>query len=202
MLSGLTFWQIKSSRQHIKTERGCHLPQDLSAIHRWPFGTRTLDCGIGHGLIKATNLAAATLLLTATTATVFTDNFQFRRRDLVAEDVKSAPAVIGLNSHDRSSGYELRAGLFRFVCNNGLMVADGLIPAVHVRHSGQELGQIIQASGQILNQRYSHASARGSGNLAQRAENRGRDARGIHRRAVMGGGDRSTPETRPSTRSL
>jgi len=32
------------------------------------------------------------------------------------------------------------------------MVADGLIPAVHVRHSGQELGQIIAASSKILGQ--------------------------------------------------
>jgi len=77
---------------------------------------------------------------------------RFQRRDLIAEVGEYAPEVILLNSHDRSSGYQLRAGLFRFVCKNGLMVADGLIPAVHVRHSGQELNQIISASFKILNQ--------------------------------------------------
>ena len=55
-------------------------------------------------------------------------------------------------SHDRSSGYQLHAGLFRFVCRNGMMVADSLIPSIHVRHTGQEIGQIIQASFQILEQ--------------------------------------------------
>jgi hypothetical protein len=60
--------------------------------------------------------------------------------------------VILLNSHDRSSGYQLHAGLFRFVCRNGMMVADSLIPSIHVRHTGQEIGQIIQASFQILEQ--------------------------------------------------
>ena len=57
-----------------------------------------------------------------------------------------------LNSHDRSSGYELRAGMFRFVCRNGLMVADSLIPALHVRHTGQELSRIIEAGFTILSQ--------------------------------------------------
>lgn len=77
---------------------------------------------------------------------------RFQRRDIIAEQGEFAPEVIVVNSHDRSSGYELRAGLYRFACSNGLMVADSLIPAVHVRHTGQELGQIIQASFQILEQ--------------------------------------------------
>jgi hypothetical protein len=77
---------------------------------------------------------------------------RFQRRELVAEVGEYAPEVVLLNSHDRSSGYQIRAGLYRFVCKNGLMVADGLIPAVYVRHSGQELTQIIEASFQILDQ--------------------------------------------------
>lgn len=85
------------------------------------------------------------------------DGFQrhlirFQRRELVAEVGDYAPEVVLLNSHDRSSGYQIRAGLYRFVCKNGLMVADGLIPAVYVRHSGQELTQIIEASFKILEQ--------------------------------------------------
>jgi len=77
---------------------------------------------------------------------------RFQRRDQVAEVDEFAPEVILLNSHDRSSGYELRAGMFRFVCRNGLMVADSLIPAIHVRHTGQELGRIIEASATLLGQ--------------------------------------------------
>jgi len=77
---------------------------------------------------------------------------RFQRRDQAAVLNEYAPEVVLINSHDRSSGYELRAGLFRFVCANGLLVADSLLPAVHVRHTGQELQNIIQASFQILGQ--------------------------------------------------
>jgi hypothetical protein len=51
---------------------------------------------------------------------------RFQRRDVVAEVGDYAPEVILLNSHDRSSGYQLHAGLFRFVCRNGMMVAHSL----------------------------------------------------------------------------
>ncbi len=77
---------------------------------------------------------------------------RFQRRDQVAEVGDYAPEVILLNSHDRSSGYQIHAGLFRFVCRNGLMVPDSLIPSVYVRHTGDESPEIIQASFKILSQ--------------------------------------------------
>ena len=77
---------------------------------------------------------------------------RFQRRDQVAEVGEFAPEVVLLNSHDRTSGYQIHAGLFRFICRNGLMVAGSLIPSVHVRHSGHELSEIIGASFKILGQ--------------------------------------------------
>jgi hypothetical protein len=77
---------------------------------------------------------------------------RFQRRDLAAEVGDYASEVILLNSHDRSSGYQIHAGLFRWVCRNGLMFADSLIPSVHVRHTAHELPEIIRASFQILEQ--------------------------------------------------
>ena len=77
---------------------------------------------------------------------------RFQRRDMVAEVGDFAPEVILLNSHDRSSGYQIHAGLFRYVCRNGLLVADSLIPSVHVRHTCHELPEIIEASFKILGQ--------------------------------------------------
>ena len=77
---------------------------------------------------------------------------RFQRRDQVAELDEFAPEVVLLNSHDRPSGYQIHAGMFRFVCKNGMLVADSLIPAIHVRHTGQELGLIISASFDILSQ--------------------------------------------------
>jgi len=77
---------------------------------------------------------------------------RFQRRDEIAEKGEYTPEVVLINSHDRSSGYQIHAGLFRFICSNGLMVADSLIPSIHVRHTGQEIGQIITASFEILGQ--------------------------------------------------
>jgi len=77
---------------------------------------------------------------------------RFQRRDEIAEKGEYTPEVVLINSHDRSSGYQIHAGLFRFICSNGMMVADSLIPSIHVRHTGQEIGQIITASFQILEQ--------------------------------------------------
>jgi hypothetical protein len=77
---------------------------------------------------------------------------RFQRRDEIAEKGEYTPEVVLINSHDRSSGYQIHAGLFRFICSNGMMVSDGLIPSIHVRHTGQEIGQIITASFQILDQ--------------------------------------------------
>jgi hypothetical protein len=46
------------------------------------------------------------------------------------------PEIILGNSHDRSSGYTLSAGLFRLVCANGLMRAGDGMGSVSVRHVG------------------------------------------------------------------
>jgi hypothetical protein len=35
------------------------------------------------------------------------------------------PEVVLVNSHDKSSAYQLHCGLFRLVCTNGMVVSDG-----------------------------------------------------------------------------
>jgi hypothetical protein len=59
------------------------------------------------------------------------------------------PELILTNSHDGASAYKLDAGLFRLVCQNGLMVCDANISQMNVRHSGGADG-IIEASYQIV----------------------------------------------------
>jgi len=46
------------------------------------------------------------------------------------------PEIVLTNSHDRTSGYNLSAGLFRLVCSNGLMRAGDGIGSVSIRHAG------------------------------------------------------------------
>ena len=42
----------------------------------------------------------------------------------------SVPEVVFLNSHDGTSAYQLRMGIFRVVCTNGLIVSRGCVPGV------------------------------------------------------------------------
>jgi hypothetical protein len=46
------------------------------------------------------------------------------------------PEVVLLNSHDKSSAYQLHCGLFRLVCSNGLVVADATFHRISIKHSG------------------------------------------------------------------
>ena len=48
-----------------------------------------------------------------------------------------------LNSHDGTSAYQLRVGLFRLVCLNGLMVSAGSIATVRVAHRGDVVDDVV-----------------------------------------------------------
>ncbi len=77
---------------------------------------------------------------------------RFQRRDLIAVKGEFAAEICLVNSHDRSSAYQLHAGLFRFICGNGMMVADSTFERVSIRHSGFTPDQVIDASFQVLDQ--------------------------------------------------
>ena len=55
------------------------------------------------------------------------------------------------NSHDGASAYKLHSGLFRAVCLNGMVVADGLVEHVSVRHTGDP-GDVIDATYEVVDQ--------------------------------------------------
>jgi hypothetical protein len=61
------------------------------------------------------------------------------------------PEVIVTNAHDGGSAYKLDAGLYRLVCTNGMMVAQGTVPGVSVRHSGQ-IDNIIDAAFEVIDE--------------------------------------------------
>lgn len=71
---------------------------------------------------------------------------RFQRAELIAKAGEFTPELILTNSHDRSSAYVVAAGLWRFVCSNGLMVADSTVASIHIRHSGRETEEVLQAS--------------------------------------------------------
>ena len=51
-----------------------------------------------------------------------------------------------LNSHDGSSAYQLRMGLFRVVCTNGMIVSRGAFPAYCVSHRGNVVDEVVAAA--------------------------------------------------------
>ncbi len=60
------------------------------------------------------------------------------------------PEVVLLNSHDKSSAYQLHCGLFRLVCSNGMVVSDGTFQRISIKHSGFSPDSVIDASFRVL----------------------------------------------------
>jgi hypothetical protein len=60
-----------------------------------------------------------------------------------------ANEVILLNSHDGTSSYQMLAGMFRFVCQNGLVCGDTFAD-VRVPHKGNVTDQVIEGAYEVL----------------------------------------------------
>jgi hypothetical protein len=60
-----------------------------------------------------------------------------------------ANEIILLNSHDGTSSYQMLAGMFRFVCSNGLVCGD-TVADVRVPHKGDVAGSVIEGAYQVL----------------------------------------------------
>ncbi|BDE70849.1 hypothetical protein HQS1_19730 [Delftia lacustris] len=61
-----------------------------------------------------------------------------------------ANEIILLNSHDGTSSYQMPAGMFRFVCSNGLVCGD-TVADVRVPHKGDVAGKVFEGAYQVLN---------------------------------------------------
>lgn len=72
--------------------------------------------------------------------------------DRVSVVGQAIPEIRLINSHDRSTPFELSAGLFRLICSNGLTIADkGASMYLRGRHSGAEsFGRIIEGTYEIV----------------------------------------------------
>lgn len=80
---------------------------------------------------------------------------RFRRIEDVANMANSPvetsfPELVLVNSHDGTTSYQLHAGLFRLVCSNGLIVADGTFNKIRIKHMGFKLDNVIEASYKVL----------------------------------------------------
>lgn len=60
-----------------------------------------------------------------------------------------ANEIILLNSHDGTSSYQMLAGMFRFVCKNGIVCGDN-VSDIRVPHKGDVVGQVIDGAFKVL----------------------------------------------------
>lgn len=64
-------------------------------------------------------------------------------------DGSEANEIILLNSHDGTSSYQMLAGMFRFVCHNGLVCGDTMTD-VRVPHKGNVTEHVIEGAYEVL----------------------------------------------------
>lgn len=72
---------------------------------------------------------------------------RLRKADLVT--AAEAFEVVLVNSHDGTSCFQLMAGIFRFVCHNGMVIGD-TIEDIRVQHRGNITSNVIEAAYEIL----------------------------------------------------
>jgi hypothetical protein len=71
---------------------------------------------------------------------------RLRRRCETVALRDSIPELLLLNSHDGTSSYQLRVGLFRVLCTNGLVVSMGIFPVWRVMHRGDVVQDVVCAA--------------------------------------------------------
>jgi hypothetical protein len=76
---------------------------------------------------------------------------RLRHRDYLDAPKDDMPELVLVNSHDRSSAYKFYSGIFRMVCQNGMIVASEDFGSIAVKHSGARdlTQQIIDTTQQI-----------------------------------------------------
>ena len=62
-----------------------------------------------------------------------------------------ANEIILINSHDGASSYQMLAGMFRFVCCNGLVVGE-VVQDIRIPHKGNIQGEVIDSAFRVLDQ--------------------------------------------------
>jgi len=62
-----------------------------------------------------------------------------------------ANEIILINSHDGASSYQMLAGMFRFVCCNGLVVGE-VVEDIRIPHKGNIEGEVIEGAFRVLDE--------------------------------------------------
>jgi len=62
----------------------------------------------------------------------------------------SFPEMLLINAHNGLSSYQLRGGIFRLICSNGMVVSEADFGTIHLRHIGFDPQEVMEASKQVI----------------------------------------------------
>ena len=84
----------------------------------------------------------------------FTRHMLRLRHESVMDARVEVPEVVLVNSHDRSSAYRVFSGVFRLVCENGMIVQSADFGSFSIRHSGSRdlFAQVRDATARIMDE--------------------------------------------------
>ena len=74
---------------------------------------------------------------------------RFRHFDDLLHPQDNAVELLLFNSHDRSKSFSISAGIYRFVCSNGLVIADSVFETYKIKHLGERNNDVAYAVAQI-----------------------------------------------------
>ena len=83
--------------------------------------------------------------------TEFTKHLIRMRHGGQVQTKPEANEIILINSHDGASSYQMLAGMFRFVCCNGLVVGD-VVEDIRIPHRGDVKGEVIEGAFRVLDE--------------------------------------------------
>lgn len=75
---------------------------------------------------------------------------RFRHFDDLLNPKENAVELLLFNSHDRTTAFSISAGVFRFICANGLVIADSIFEAYKIKHIGDRDNDIHVAIEKII----------------------------------------------------
>jgi len=75
---------------------------------------------------------------------------RFRHFDDLLNPPQNAVELLLFNSHDRSTAFSITAGIYRFVCANGLVVANSVFESYKIKHIGDRDSDVLTAISNIV----------------------------------------------------
>jgi hypothetical protein len=74
---------------------------------------------------------------------------RFRHFDDLLAPQDNAVELLLFNSHDRSKSFSISAGIYRFVCSNGLVIANSVFESYKIKHLGDRENDVAAAVANI-----------------------------------------------------